>query len=135
MARKQKVPQEHCMTESYGVSAQAYLARAEARLASSRCEELFYAALELRAGIESRMQEYLQEQRHISKKKKKGWQIAKLGRNIEHAFRLGDKVAEITITESESKAPIAVLYYTPVKSTLKKKAERLGYYLHAISTK
>ena len=133
MPRKTKLLQKHCMTESYGVSAKAYLARAEARLASGRCEEFFYAALELRAGVESRMQEYLEAHRHISKKKKKGWQIAKLGRSIEQAFRLGDKVAEITVIEVESKSRIALLYYTPVKDTLNKKAGRLGDYLHAIS--
>ena len=64
---------------------------------------------------------------------KKGWQIAKLGRNIEQAFRLGNRVAEITVIESGSKIPIAVLYYTPIKATLRKKAQQLGACLHALS--
>lgn len=77
------------------------------------------------------MRKYLDAQRHISKKKKKGWQIAKLGKNIEAAFRLGDKIAEISIRDKETSNVIAVLYYTPVTKKLRKMAEKLGNYLHA----
>jgi hypothetical protein len=121
------------MSNGYGGSAEDYLRLADRLLSSGKVEELFYAAFELRAGIESRMQGYLEAQKHISKKKKKGWQIAKLGRSIEEAFRLGNKVAEIRVYEPESKKPIACLYYTPVTSALRMKAEKLGNYLHSAS--
>lgn len=128
-------PQKNDQFPPYGISAEAYLARAKSLLASGRREDLFYAAFELRAGIEARMQEYLDVHRHISNKKKKGWQIAKLGRAVEQAFQTGDKVVEITAIEPDSNEIIACFYYTPVKAALRKKAQRLGLYLHAIKEK
>lgn len=123
------------MNSHYGVTAEDYLDRAISLINTGDRGCLIYAALELRAGIESRMQEYLEAQEHISQKKKKGWQIAKLGKNIEEAFKLGNKVAKIQVFEHDGLAPIAILYYTPVTSTLRKEAEKLGEYLHALSLK
>lgn len=108
-----------------------YLQRARSLLDQSGIEALFYAALELRCGIEARMQEYLQAQKHISKKMKSGWQIAKLGKNIERAFQLGDKVVEISILDKRTSDRILALYYTPVTKKLRKMGEKLGKYMHA----
>jgi len=120
------------MENNYTVSAQCYLNRAKKLLSSNKPENLVYSALELRAGIEARMQEYLEAQNHISNKMKKGWQIAHLGKNIEKAFKTGDKVAEIKIYDNEQRVPIAILYYTPITSELRSDAQRLGGYLHAL---
>jgi hypothetical protein len=75
---------------SYGISSRDYLQRAMTRIAEGSSEVLFYAAFELRCGIEARMQEYLHAWDHVSKKKRNGWRIAELGRNIERAFRARD---------------------------------------------
>ena len=118
----------------YGITSRDYLTRAEARLEENTPEGLFYAALELRFGIEARMQEYLEAQEDVSKKKKAGWQIAKLGKDIEHIFKLGDKVAEFTIMDKDTGSVIETLYYTPVTSSLRKHGERLGDLLHSLRT-
>ena len=77
------------------------------------------------------MQEYLDAQDHISKQKKKGWQIAKLGHNIERAFSLGDKIAEISVRDKGSGGLIIRAFYTPVTKALRQKAEGLNAYMHA----
>lgn len=115
----------------YGINARDYLDRAKQRLNDNSTEALFYAAFELRCGIEARMREYLEARAEVIRKKKLGWQIAKLGQEIERAFSLGDKIAQIRFLD-ESGSAKAVLYYTPVTSALRKKAERLGELLHVM---
>ena len=88
---------------SYGVSSRSYFRRAEKLLGDSTPESLFYAAFELRCGIEARMQQYLEAQKQISAKKRNGWQIAKLAKNIERIFRTGDKIAKFTFYEKGKK--------------------------------
>ena len=119
------------MEELYGISSRDYLARARQCLDDGKSGTLFYAAFELRCGIEARMQEYLEVQEHISKKKRQGWQIAKLARNIEDAFRLGDKKAILKVRDKQTRELIFEFVYTPVTASLRKKAEQLGDILHS----
>jgi hypothetical protein len=76
------------------------------------------------------MQQYLEVQDHISQKKREGWKVANLARNIENAFSLGDKDAVIRIIDRETNKLLLEARYTPVKKSLRKKAEKLGNILH-----
>lgn len=107
------------------------MSRAKHCLENNRIESLFHAAFELRCGIEARMREYLEVQAHISKKKREGWQVAKLARNIEDAFRIGEKEAVLRVRDSKSNEVLLEARYTPVKKSLRRKAEKLGDVLHA----
>lgn len=118
----------------YRVDAHSYLERARERLSEERLESLFYAALELRCGIESRLQEYLEAQKHIAECRRSGWRIPKLGKNIERAFQLGDKIARVTILDSSTKEEITSLIYTPVTAELQKNGQGLGNLLHALKS-
>ena len=118
--------------KGYDVFSRSYLQRARNRLDENTTEALFYAAFELRCGIEVRMQEYLEAQEHLTASKRKGWQIPRLGRNLEQAFRLGDRVAQLTFTDPETRRPLQVLYYTPVTSTLQREAGQLDQYRHGL---
>ena len=113
----------------YGTSGKAYLDRAKARLAEQTQEGLFYAALELRSGIESRIHEYLDAREDIAKRKKHGYQIAKLARGLEAVFAAGEKVVEIRAVNDGGKT-LWVLHFTPVRRSLRNHAERLGDLLH-----
>lgn len=84
--------------------------------------------MELRCGVEQRLREHLEHQDHVSEKLKSGWQIAKLGRTVESAFRLGDRIVEMTFKRKGE--VICRLYYTPVTSELQAEAGRLGNHLH-----
>ena len=66
--------------EEYGLHAREYLARARACLAEKSAPSLFWAAFELRCGIEARLQQYVEAQRENTAKIKQGWRIAKLAR-------------------------------------------------------
>ena len=115
----------------YNISSRDYLERAYECLAENSEQHMFYAAFELRCGVESLMQQYLAVWVHISKKKEKGWKTAKLGGTIEKSFKLGDKIMRWAVHRKDSADTICVLYYTPVSAALRSKAQRLGNYLHA----
>jgi hypothetical protein len=114
------------MTE-YEISARDYLARMQARLADGDRASLFYAAFELRCGIESRLQQYAEVANDITGKKKIGWRVVKLTADIESVFATGDKVVELAF-------PGKRLFFTPVRKSLRKTAEQMGNYLHAMKT-
>jgi hypothetical protein len=116
---------------TYRCGSRDYLGRARILLDQKTAQSLFYAAFELHCGIEARLQEYLDVQQHISKKKKQGWKIAELGKNLKHAFDDGDQVVEIRMTDKNS-GESAICYYTPVRASLKKKGQQLGNYMHAL---
>lgn len=115
---------------SYRIHSTDYLARAKDLISDGSIRSLFYAAFEIRCGIEARMSEYLEVQKHISNKKKRGWQISQLAKNIEDAFRIGEKVAVIKIFDSKTKELIIDAKYTPVRKKAHKVAQQLGNYLH-----
>ena len=116
----------------YGLSARDYLARARARLDDRSPEGLFYAAFELRCGVESRLQEYLEAQEEVRERKKMGWRVAKLAKQIERMFRTGDKIIQFAILSDDGETLVRNFYYTPVKRQLRKDVERLGEYMHAL---
>ena len=69
---------------------------------------------------------------HISEKKKQGWKIAKLGKDLEKAFKIGNTVVRWAVSEKGSRKLIVCFYHTPVTAGLRKKGERLGECLHAM---
>jgi len=113
----------------YGTHARDYLARARSRLDEQSLEGLFYAAFELRCGIESRLHQYLEAQRGNATRIKQGWRIAKLAKNLDRHFKTGDKVIRMAMRESDAQ-PFYVLMYTPVTTQLRKMGEKLGNLMH-----
>jgi hypothetical protein len=117
---------------NYKIGSRDYMLRARILLDSGRPEAIFHATFELRAGIEARMQEYLDRQSHVPKKYAKEWRVSKLGKNIQKAFfGRADKVCMFAIHDRQSGVLIKTLYYTPVTKKLRAMGEKLGDYLHA----
>jgi hypothetical protein len=116
---------------SYAVKAKDYLARARARLDENSQESLFYAALEIRCGIEARLKEYFDAQSETTKKKRQGWKIAKLAKQVESAFRTRDKIIRLIVFDSQTSELIKEVLYTLVTRRLQKFGEKLGDYLHS----
>src|SRR5271165_6848988 len=114
---------------TYKCGSRDYLERARSLLEQNTQQALFYAAFELRCGIEARLQEYLAVQEHLSKKRKDGWRINELGKNLKRAFDDGDKIIELGFSNNKSGETVAC-YYTPVKASLKKSGQQLGNFLH-----
>jgi len=119
------------MAYRFGTHPTHYLARAKTALAKDDREYYFYAALEIRTGIESRMKDYLQVATNISKASKKGWEIAKLAKEIESAFRTGKKISQLLFVEPGTNRILAEFYYSPVSARAQKIAQQLGDYLHS----
>lgn len=93
-------------------------------------ECLFYAALEFRLGIETRIKEYLEAQDHIAEGKKRGWRVANLARNMDQAFKCRESIVQVSVFDQEKKKQLSVHYFTPVSRDLEKKVGPLGRYLH-----
>jgi hypothetical protein len=117
---------------SYGVKASEYLARAQHLIGSNAQASFFYAAFELRCGIEARLKEYFDAQAETTAKRRAGWQIDKLAKQVESVFELGsNKGYRMTVFEPTTEAVISAVIYTPVTRQLQKFGERLGGYLHS----
>lgn len=119
-------------SEQYFVDAKSYLVRGRSQLQSGTRAGLFYAAFELRAGTQRRLQEYLEIQKDISEKVKRGWEIPKLAMGLEKAFKSGEKIIQLTASEPGSGKSLGSYRYTPVTGRLQTMAGRLGEYLHAM---
>jgi hypothetical protein len=116
--------------EDYPVTSRAYLSRALQRLESSRLEDLYYAAFELRCGVEARLQEYLDPHEFIPVKKRRDWHSGNLHMTATKAFQTGDAVQRACVYDSND-AHIVTLYYVPVTTRLKTISEMLGAHLHS----
>ncbi|MCG8291981.1 hypothetical protein [Pseudomonas entomophila] len=117
--------------KSFSRGAKSHLARGLDLYAKGEFqpEFLFYSALELRFGIESRLREYIEYQEHVSLKKKRGWQISELNRTVEAAF--SGCVSEVHVIAHSNNYPVMKWRYTPVTPELQGIGEKLGGYLHA----
>jgi len=116
-------PNEYCNTP------ECFLQRAHRRLTSEEPHELLYAALELRLGIEARLDEHKQGMENISKKLSKGWELAFVSRQIRKVFSQTDMAYSFELELDDGLPPIGFLY-TPVSSRLVKIGARLGELLH-----
>ena len=118
------------MPEEYSVDIYHHLRRARVQLDSGKHESLFYAAFELRCGVEARLQEYLEARDDIAKKKKKGWKVAAAGKELDKAFKNGLRIVEIVIY-SPATGDSAPFFHTPVQPELRTAVGQLGDLLHA----
>ena len=118
---------------AYGVRSHDYLQRARQRLDEGTPEGTLYAALELRCGIEARIQLYLAAQTESDKLRKGGWKVAVLGKELERRFKLGEKTIHIQVLGKDDNTVIDNWFYTPVTRKLRTLHGKLGNYLHALN--
>lgn len=111
------------------VSAISYHSRAKQLLESGDKASLFYAALELRCGVEARLKEQAAAA-GVSKTQLGHYEIRKLSKTVEETFRLGDTFLIVSLKLADGR--IGEFTYAPVNSRLQTIAARLGYYLHAV---
>ena len=112
------------------VSAVSYLARAQALYKTDDKASWIYAALELRCGVEARLQAHAAVAHGVSKTQAEQWEIKKLGRTLDEAFGFGDSLLIVFVTMGDGRA--CQFMYAPVSARLQEIAKRCGDYLHAI---
>lgn len=118
------------MPDEYSVDLYHHLRRARNQLDRGKHDGLFYAAFELRCGVESRIQDYLDAREDIAKKKKKGWKVAAAGRELDKAFADGLRIIELVIVSPATGEQVP-FFHTPVGPELRTATGRLGDLLHA----
>src|SRR5437867_3708509 len=104
---------------TYDVSSRGYLARARVRLDEETPESLFYAAFELRCGIETRLQDYLEAHTEALDLRRVGWRITFMGKTLEREFSSGEKIARVRVYRDDGGALIGTWYHTPVSPSLR----------------
>ncbi len=112
------------------VSAISYLERSKHLCKSTDKASLVYAALELRCGVEARLQEHASTAVGISKSQATQWEITKLAKTIDSAFGLGDSFMFVFLNMEDGRE--CTFLYAPVSKRLQAIAKRCGDYLHVI---
>jgi hypothetical protein len=114
----------------YSPYTSAFAERAQILFERGDAASLIYAALEIRMGVEARLQSYVHAHEEISRQIKNGWKIKQLAKGIEKHFRESNVVTELTLTDQADNSELVTLYYIPISRQLKLCAEQLGGFLH-----
>jgi hypothetical protein len=116
--------------DSYLTMTSSFVERAENLLARGKKADLLYAALEVRMGIEARLQSYVHAHKDISKKIKNGWEIKRLAKALDEKGSWTQRVCEIELLFQVDGSSMAKLYFIPISSELKAIGAQLGDFLH-----
>jgi hypothetical protein len=117
-------------TGLYDTSSRGYLARAKSNFDCQENVSLFYAAFELRCGVEARLKEYVVKGHADSVSFRKiPWKIKKLAKMLAGSSKIHDKRFIFTFIHPKT-GEKHYAAYNPVSGKLRKIAEKLGDYLH-----
>ena len=115
---------------NYDTSSRSYLTRAKLNFDFGNNESLFYAAFELRCGVEARLKEYVVKVDTVSLRKIP-WKIKNLEKILAKSSNIHDKRYVFAFIHPKTKERHDVIY-NPVSSKLRKIAKTLGDYLHCV---
>jgi len=114
----------------YTADSDSYLARAKSCLEKSEAAFRFYAAFELRCYVEQRQHELLLAQERYRRSLPKKFELAKQHRELNRIFGRNE-IQSITSTFADGWT--IEFRYVPVSSFLKRRAQRLDQFRHALS--
>lgn len=121
-------PKSWRATAMYGTLTQDFADRASELLAQRSRASILYAALEVRMGVEARLQSYVQANDEVALSLKKGWEIPKLFKGLEKTLSNSSQVVELGV--SLGSAPPVLFHFIPVSARLRSHAARFGGALH-----
>ena len=110
-------------------TARECLKRAKELRQTGEAGKLFYAALEIRFGIEARLYEYLTAPGESICLQSIPWRLASLKKSVDGLHGAILHPIKVTFFDPTSDNPV-ICEYTPVTEKLKKIGERIGDYLH-----
>jgi len=116
--------------DKYLAMTSSFVARAEELLATGKKANLFYAALEVRMGIEARLQTYVHAHEEISRQVRNGWKISELSKTLERSGKWATLVSEVEVISQGTGGSLSKLHYVPVSAELRQIGARLGDFLH-----
>lgn len=115
------------MSEILGYESINCLLRAWDLLSTGKQSDMLYAALELRLGIEDRLHQVRNARAENFTRQRGDWKIAALGKELEGAFKTGDKICVFGIQTTTGYKSI---FYTPVSRELRTLGGRIGDMVH-----
>lgn len=105
--------------------------RARELLESNLRQNLLYSALELRLGVEARVQSYIQANEQISKEIKRGYHAGKLTKALKATHSDGKFVAEFSFNVPvNDQVTWFTFHFIPLSENLQSLYNKLGGYLH-----
>jgi len=110
-------------------TARECLKRARELRQTGEPNQLFYAALEVRFGIEARLNEYLTAPGQSIRVPNIPWRLGPLKKSVDGLHGEVLRPIKVTFFDPTSGSPV-ICEYTPVTEKLRKVGERLGHYLH-----
>jgi hypothetical protein len=116
------------MADSRG-NARECLKRAQELRQTGDAGKLYYAALEIRFGIEARLCEYLTAPGDSICLRQIPWRIPSLKKSVDRLHGEVERPIAVTFYDPATHSSV-ICEYTPVTEKLKKVGERLGNYLH-----
>jgi len=118
------------MIDDFETDSYRFLKNAKEFLATNSTQGLFYAALNLRFGIEFRIRQYASSMQEYLSYKRNIRSTSSLYKSIESAFKINDRIIKLSIAVSHKENVICILYHTPITSKINKLKGVLGEYLH-----
>ncbi|WP_326538484.1 hypothetical protein [Pseudorhodoferax sp.] len=115
---------------SYDTSVQGYLKRCKQLRDAGGLQDLLYAALELRMGVEARLAESVLAVEGLSPAQRRQWKVVHLASTLQSVkWSNGDDIL-VMLYHLEDPAETFQLNYFPVSKRLTETVGRLGDYLH-----
>ncbi len=112
----------------YFIDPQSYLARAKNCIEKQTCEDLFYAAFELRCFVEQRQAQYLDAQKIYTKSIPKHWKLSKQTSLLQKVYE--SKQIQVLRWNIEGQPPLEICY-VPVSRQLLNSVARIDRFRHA----
>lgn len=115
---------------SYDTTVEGYLKRCKERRDSGSLQDLLYAALELRMGVEARLVETVQAIDGLTVAQRRQWKVVHLAKTLQAVnWSNGDDILVMLCHLREPDETLE-LHYFPVTSRLTEIVGRLGDFLH-----
>lgn len=115
---------------SYDTTVEGYLRRCKERRDGGSLQDLLYAALELRMGVEARLAESVQAVDGLTVAQRRQWKVVHLAKTLQAVnWSKGDDIL-VMLYHLKDPDETLELHYFPVTSRLTEIVGRLGDFLH-----
>jgi len=108
---------------------ESHLQRTKDLIADGKQESLFYAALEFRYSVESRLLQYAEHADTFAKNREGVWKVRDIAKHVDSVFRIKDNIYSIEMKSTKMENPVTI-EYTPITERVRSLVGRTDNFLH-----
>lgn len=108
---------------------EAHLQRAKDLITDGKQESLFYAALEFRYSVESRLLQYAEHADTFVKNREGVWKVRDIAKHVDSVFQIKDNIYSIEMQSPKMENPVTI-EYTPITERVRSLVGRTDNFLH-----